>query len=143
MKEVDTSSWTKVGTTSAYDMYSARPGLLVQVPVDGMKDTARTARETLAWQDDWWRKQGHTGCVAIFVDRVLDQDPDARAVYVEETEHALTHALALIGGTFWGRVVATAFMRVRRHPIPIRLFGTLDEAMPWIEEVNRKLTRPA
>jgi hypothetical protein len=141
MSQVDTSSWTRVGATSAYAYYAVTPELLALVPFEGTRDTARTARENLAWQDAYWTKVGHTGSIAVFVDGVVDQDAEARRVYAEESQGALTHAAVLIGGTFWGRAVGNAFLAVRKPPIPVRLFSTLEEAMPWIEEMNRAARR--
>jgi hypothetical protein len=137
MSPVDTSQWTAVGSTSAYAYYAVTPDLLALIPFEGARDTGKTARENLDWQDAYWRKMGHTGSIAIFVDGVVDQDDEARRVYADESKGALTHGAVLIGGTFWGRAAAKVFLAVRKQPIPVQLFPTLDEAMPWIEEVNR------
>lgn len=141
MRQVDTSRWTAVGSTSAYTYYAATPDILALVPLERVRDTAQTALENLAWQNAYWMKQGHTGSIAVFVDSIIDQDAGARRVYADESTGALTHAAALIGSTFWGRAVATAFLTVRKQPIPVRLFATLEEGMPWLEEVNRTVRR--
>jgi hypothetical protein len=137
MSQVDTSRWTAVGSTSAYAYYAVTPDLLALIPFEGARETAKTARENLDWQDAYWRKMGHTGSIAVFVDRVVDQDAEARAVYADPSKRALTHGAVLIGGTFWGRAAGKAFLAVKKQPIPVRLFASLEEAMPWIEEVNR------
>jgi hypothetical protein len=141
MSQVDTSRWTAVGSTSAYAYYAVKPDLLALVPFEGARETAKTARENLELQNAYWIKQGHTGSIAVFVDGVVDQDAEARRVYADETGESLTHGAVLIGGTFWGRAASKVFLAVRKHRIPVRLFASLDEAMPWIEEVNRTARR--
>jgi hypothetical protein len=142
MSLVDTSGWTRVGATSAYDCFAVTPDILALVGREGARDTVEAARELTAFQYDYWTKLGHTGSIAVFIDGIVDQDPAAREVYIQDAEGALTHAGVLIGGTFWGRTVGTAYLAVRKTPIPTRLYATLEEALPWLEEMNRKLRRP-
>ncbi len=135
--EVDTSGWVAIGGTSQFACFEAAPGVMVLVPREGARDTAETARESVAFQDAYWARVGRRGCVAVLVDGVLDQDAGARHVYAEETRGALTVGLALIGGTPWGRAIASVLIRVKAPSIPTRLFATLEDAMPWIDRVNQ------
>lgn len=137
MPRTDTSGWTPIGSTSKCDNYVVKPDLMVMVPHDGMRDTAESAREQLRFQDAYWEKVGHPGCVAVFMDHIVDQDAGARDVYAEEAHGAMTNGYALIGSTFWGRAIAAVYTGLKRPPIPTRFFAKLEDAMPWIEERNR------
>jgi hypothetical protein len=139
MSQIDTSGWKPVGETSICSLFAVTPDLVAVVPKEGARDTAETARELTTWQYGYWKRLGHTGAVAVFVDRYVDQDPAARDVYVQDSEGALTYAAVIIGGTFWGRTVGTAYLAVRKQPIPTRFFGTLEEAMPWLEQMKHQL----
>lgn len=141
MPTIDTSGWTPVDSTSRCDCYKVAPTLAVMVPHEGMRDTVDTAREHVAWQDAYWKEQGHPGCVAIFMDRIVDQEAAARDVYAQETDKALTLGYALIGSTFWGRAIAAVYTGLKKPPVPTRFFGTLEDAMPWVDEMTRAVRK--
>jgi hypothetical protein len=143
MTTTDTSGWTPIGSTATCECFSLAPRLVVMVPHDGTRDTAITARENIAWQDAWWTKLGHQGCVVVFMDPIVEQEAGARDVYAEETGRALTLGYALIGGTFWGRAIAAVFMGLKKPPIPTRFFSSLDDALPWIDTMNSAPRSPA
>lgn len=134
MPKVDTSRWTPIGSTTLCDCYAVNSHLMVMVPHEGMRDSAETAREQVGFQDAYWTKLGHAGCVAVFMDNIVDQDVGARDVYAEKTHGAMTLGYALIGSTFWGRAIAAVYTGLKKPPIPTRFFASLEEAMPWIEE---------
>jgi hypothetical protein len=136
MKRPDTSRWTPLPPTSTCDCYEVTPHLVVMVPHDKMRDTTETARENVQWQEDHWSKVGRRGCVAVFMDFIVDQEPGARDVYAHEANPTVL-GYALIGGTFWGRAIASVYMGFKRPPRPTRLFATLDAAMPWVEALIR------
>lgn len=136
MVDIDTSGWTPIGSTSKCDNYIVHPYLMVMVPVEGMRDTAESAREQVEFQDAYWEEVGHPGCVAVFMDRIVDQDAGARDVYAEETHGAMTLGYALIGSTFWGRAIAAVYTGLKKPPIPTRFFATLEDAMPWLDEMT-------
>lgn len=139
MAKTDTSGWTPIGSTSKCDCYAVTPYLMAMVPQEGMRDTAESAREQVGFQDAYWAKVGHKGCVAVFMDHIVDQDSGARDVYAEQTHGAMTLGFALIGSTFWGRAIAAVYTGLKKPPIPTRFFATLDDAMPWIEEMTKEV----
>jgi hypothetical protein len=141
MPKIDTTGWTPLESTSKCDCYAVTPYLAVMVPHEGMRDTVESAREHVAWQDTYWKKLGHPGCVAIYMDPIVDQEPAARDVYALETDKALTLGYALIGNTFWGRTIAAVYTGLKKPPVPTRFFAKLEDAMPWIDERNRGVRR--
>jgi hypothetical protein len=141
MPDLDTSGWTPLDGTSKCDCFAVSPHLVVMVPHRGMRDTVESAREHVAWQDAYWRAEGRSGCVAIFMDNIVDQETAAREVYAKETTKTLTLAYALIGNTFWGRTIAAVYTGLKKPPVPTKFFANLDDAMPWIDEVARAARR--
>jgi hypothetical protein len=137
MSDIDTSGWTPIGGTSRCDCFLLAPRIAVMVPKAGMRDTAETAREQMQWQEDYWKGAGHTGCFVIIMDTIVDQDAGAREVYAQKHTGQLTVGYALIGGTFWGRAISTAYMALNRPKIPTRFFATVDQALPWLAECLR------
>jgi len=129
--------WTKLGGTSNADMYLVDPELLAIVPHHDSKDDQATARESLAFQDQHWRKAGRRGAVVVFMDPVLDQDGGARGVYANETHASLSTCFALVGETFFGHATAVVFEGLARPGIPTQVFRSLDDARPWIKEMNQ------
>ncbi len=137
MIETDTSGWTPLPGTANCDCYEIGPHLVVMVPHDGMTDTGDTARENLAWQRAHWQRVGRSGCVAVFMDHIAEQEAGARDVYGTTAPDEGTLGYALIGGTFWGRAIASVFMGLKKPRTPTRFFASLEDALPWIEERNR------
>lgn len=134
---VDASAWQHVGSTDNAEFYVVDPHLLAVVPHDNCTDDARTARQSLAFQTAHWKKAGHRGATAIFMDPVLVQESGARDVYTDETHSILTTCFALVGETFFGRAAAAVFTGLAKPGIPTMMFRTLEDARPWIAEMNR------
>jgi hypothetical protein len=130
--------WIQVGATSNAAMFEAAPDLLAIVPDEGCVDTQATARESIAFQDGHWRRRGLRGAVVCFMDAVVEQDGGARAVYATETGQTLTTCYALVGETFYARSVSAVFTGLARPPVPTRIFRSLEDALPWIAEMNRE-----
>lgn len=131
------ADWKSVGSVSNADMYELRPDILVIVPHQDSTDTEGSARESLAFQDAHWRKQGRRGAVVCFMDPVIAQEAGARAVYTNEAQNSLTTCFALVGETFFGHATAAVFEGLAKPVVPTQVFRALDDALPWIEEMNR------
>jgi hypothetical protein len=129
--------WKHLGSTSNAEFYEAAPDLVVIVPHENTKDDEKTARESIAFQDAHWRAVGSRGAAVVVMDRVLDQDSGARAVYANETHDTLTTCYALIGESFFAVATASVFTGLARPGIPTNVFRSLAEAEPWIAEMNR------
>ena len=129
--------WTHVGSSSNAEFYVIEPDILAVVPNVDTHDDEGSARESLAFQTKHWQSVGHRGAAVIFMDRVLAQDSGARAVYADETATMLTTCFALVGATFFGYATATPFEGLTKPGIPTQIFRSLDDARPWIAEMNK------
>jgi hypothetical protein len=128
---IDTTGWTAIGRSANADFYELEEGLLAVVPFDGTTDDAGTARQSVQIQHDYLRARGGRAGVVVFMDRVIEQDASARAVYRNAPDPAFITCYALVGGTAFGRAVGSIFIGISRPKVPTRMFGTLDEARAW------------
>ena len=124
MTGIPDPAWKRLGATSNTDIYEVEPDVLAVVPHTDCTDNEATARESLAFQDRYWRSVGRRG--------------GARAVYANETAQTLTTCFALVGETFFGHAVAAVFTGLAKPSVPTQVLRSLAEAMPWIAELNRE-----
>jgi hypothetical protein len=129
--------WVHVGSSSNTEFYVIGPDILAVLPHERAVDNEASARESLAFQNEHWKKVGHRGAAVIFMDRVLAQDGGARSVYEGESHGVYTTCFALVGETFFGRVTASVYTGLKRPAIPTQVFRSLEEALPWIAESNK------
>lgn len=129
--------WNHLGSTSNAEFYEMEPNLLAVVPHQDTRDDASTARESIAFQDRHWNAVGRRGAVVVFMDPVLEQDGGAREVYAKETHDTLTTCYALVSETLFAQATAAVFTGLSRPGIPTRIFRSLEDARPWIDEMNR------
>lgn len=129
--EVPDPSWTLVAKVEHAMIYAMTPDVLVVVPHEGTNDTEATARECLGAQAKFFRDSGRHGSTIVMMDRVEDQTAEARAVYQKEGDAGAIAAFALVGGTMFGRAVASVFLGLVKPAIPTKFFGTFDSASEW------------
>lgn len=129
--------WKKVGSTSNADFYAIADDILGIAPFVDTTDDQKTARESIAFQDRYWRSLGHRGAVVVFMDTVVQQDAAARAVYAEEVDALPSTCFALVGETFYGYATSQVFTGLSKPGRPTNVFRSLDDARPWLEEMNR------
>lgn len=132
MTTIDTTGWTKVGTSSNADFYEVEPHILAVVPFEGTDDTAATATESVTIQLDYLRTRGVRAGVMVFMDPVAEQDAGARAVYRDLPDPTFQACFALVGSTMFGRAVGSVFLGLSRPKVPTKMFGTIGEAVDWI-----------
>ena len=128
---IDTASWTTIGRSDNADFYQIEEGLLAVVPFDKTTDDAKTARQSVQIQHDYLRARGRRAAVVVFMDRIVEQDAAARAVYRDAPDPAFVACYALVGGTAFGRAVGSIFIGISRPKVPTKLFATLEEARVW------------
>jgi hypothetical protein len=131
------AAWKHVGSTSNAEFYLVDPTLLAIVPHDNTTDDETTARESLAFQDRYWRAVGHRGAVVCFMEPVLSQDAGARGVYANETVNSLSTCFALVSETLFAHAQAAVFTGLSKPGIPTQIFRSLDEARGFIAEMNQ------
>jgi len=131
MTLVDTSRWLYVGETSNTRYYDISEDVLGALPNDGAVDTEETARDNVAFQMNHFRQRGHGGVVVVFADALSSQDKGARRVYQSEPDPAVMLGTALVGNTLLGRAIISFFLGISRPRIPVRLCGSLEQALEW------------
>jgi hypothetical protein len=135
LKDVDVSArgWTVVGQTANSRFFEAEKGILVAMPLPGAVDDAKTANENRVYQEKYFIDRGHAGVVVVLVDGFASQDKDARRTYQETTE-PLILSVGLVASSLLGRAIASFAIGMRKYPLPVKFFGTLDEALAWARE---------
>lgn len=129
---VDVGAWTKIGSTANAEFYEIEPQILAVVPVEGCVDNEETARESVRTQLAHLRARGRRAGAVVFMDRILEQDAGARAVYRDMPDPAFQACFALVGGTAFGRAVGSVFIGLSPPRVPTRMFADLEEAKAWI-----------
>lgn len=129
--------WKKIGSTSNADFYEMRGDVLVIVPYPDSTDGESSARESLAMQKKHWTEVGRRGAVVVWMDPVVSQDSGARGVYANETHGVPTTCYAIVGESFFAMATASVFAGLAKPGIETRIFRSLDEALPWIDEMNK------
>ena len=132
MIDIDTSGWTRIGTSANADFFEIEPHILAVVPHDGISDDAATASASVRIQLEHLRATGRRAGVVVFMDRVVHQDSGARTVYRDAPDPAFQVCFALVGGTAFGRAVGSVFIGLSPPKVPTRMFATLPEAIAWI-----------
>lgn len=129
--------WKKIGSTSNADFYEMRPDVLVIVPHPDATDGEDTARESLSIQKKHWTETGRRGAVVVWMDPVVSQDSGARGVYANETRGVPTTCYAIVGESFFAMATASVFTGLAKPGIETQIFRSLEEALPWVEEMNK------
>lgn len=129
----DTSRWTPLGETANTRYFVIEERILAGVPPEGSIDDARTARENIGFQHDYFRKT-KPGVVVIFFDNLVSQDKGARSVYQTEGDPSVLLGSALVGGNLLSRAMGSFFMGLSKPRVPVKMFSMADEAVAWARE---------
>ena len=131
---VDTANWKAIGRSDNADFYEVEPHVLAVVPFDGTTDDENTARQSIEVQLQYLREQGMRAGVVVFMDPVAEQRAAARAVYRDLPDPAFHVCFALVGGTAFGRAVASVFIGISPPKVPTKMFATFEQAHQWVRE---------
>jgi hypothetical protein len=129
--------WKRLRETENADWYEIQEDLIAILPHPNARDTEASARESIEIQRRHWSSVKRRGAVVVFMENLLDQDSGARAVYMNESDPSCTTCYALVGESFFSQAIASVFTGLARPKVPTSVFRTLEEAMPWIAEMNR------
>lgn len=129
-------SWAVLGRTDNATIYSVAQRILAVAPDAGCTDDEHTARQSIEFQRSHWVDQRSRGAAVIFMDRVGHQTKGARRVYQTEVDVAVITAFALVGGSVFGRAVASVFMGLTRPPVPTQMFASATSALKWVAARN-------
>lgn len=127
----DVSGWMKFGSTMNADFYEVEPRLIAVVPRDGCLDDEASARASVSTQLAYLRERAVCAGVLVFMDGVAAQSAAARAVYRDAPDPAFQACFALVGGTVFGRAVASLFVGLAPPRVPTRFFANTEEAIAW------------
>lgn len=139
MITMDTSAWTKIGSSDNAEFYEIEPHVLAIVPHSGSVDSEATARQSIEIQLNYLKSKGRRAGSLIFMDRVAAQDSGARTVYREAPDPNFQICFALVGGTVFGRAVGSVFIGLSPPRVRTKMFSNVDEAIAW---VRKKVSSP-
>jgi hypothetical protein len=128
---INTQGWRKFGETANATLFEVEPHILAVVPVEGCTDDEATAQANIEAQLNYLRPKGQKAGVIIFMDPVAEQTAAARTVYRDATDPVHLACYALVGGTFFGRAVASVFLGLSKPNIPTSMFASFEEAIEW------------
>ena len=134
-------SWKLLGATHTAQFYAITEDIMAVVPFPNATDDIDSARASIGFQEKHWRAVGHGGAVVVFMDDIAQQNAEARAVYAEEVDALPSTCFALVGESFYGYASSQVFTGLRPPGRPTNIFRSLADAMPWIEEMNKKSGR--
>ena len=128
------TEWTFLGSSLNCHCYQVREDLIALVPFKDIRETRLTARANLDFQKNHWEKIGHGGGSLIFMDSIIEQDGEARETYASESGKVGTLCFALIGESLFASTTSVVYTGLARPSVPIRVFRSLEDALPWIDE---------
>ncbi len=126
----NTAGWEVVGETSNTRYFAVEDHVLVGLPPPGSVDDATSARANIAFQIDYFRKNG-PGVAIIFFDNLVSQDKGARGVYQSDADPVLMLGSGLVGGSLLSRAMGSFFMGLSKPKVAVKMFANLDEALVW------------
>jgi hypothetical protein len=131
MSNIDVAArgWKVVGETQNSRFFESEPGILVALPLPGAVDDQKTALANRAFQEEYCRKSKR-GIVIVLVDGFVAQDGAARRIYQESSDPAVV-GVGLVASSLLGRAIAAFSIGIRRATLPVKMFGTLEEALEW------------
>ncbi|GMU58963.1 MAG: hypothetical protein IT380_01445 [Myxococcales bacterium] len=129
--KVDASAWRSLGRTGNAAFYELEPRVLVVIPDEGTADDEATAKASVRLQLEHLRQHGRRAGVVVLMDRVVEQTAAARAVYRDQPDPSFQACFALVGGTMFGRAIASIFIGLHPPRVPTKLFATFEEAVAW------------
>ncbi|MEM1029795.1 MAG: hypothetical protein AAGA56_00825 [Myxococcota bacterium] len=132
----DVNDWKKLGQTDNADFYEVEDGIIGIVPFRDAIDTEATAKASVDFQHRHWTERNRRGGAVIFMDRLRDSKAEARQVYTTMPDATLISGFALVGGTVFGRAVASVFLGLNKPSAPTRMFGTEEDALAWLRRQN-------
>ena len=127
--------WQHIGSTGDSELYKLRDEVLIVIPAADTRQTEELARSNLAGQRAYWDSLGHGGAVIIFMDPVLEQTAEARAVYTNEAEDSGTVCFALIGESYFAMAASAVYTGLGRPSVPLQVFRNYEDALPWVDEI--------
>lgn len=128
----------KIGTVPHHDLMIAEADdILIVVPEAGFKDTAETARVTVAALRDYASRLGKPCGLVIVANNLLAQDAESRRVYAASITPDLFFSVTLVVSSPLARSIGNVAVRLTKMPIPLALTETIEAGIKW-STGNRK-----
>ena len=132
------SAMKKVGSVPHHDLMIAdADDILIVVPEEGFKDTAETARATVAALRDYARKLGKKCGLVVVANNLLSQDAESRRIYAEGVTPDLFLGITMVVTSPLARSIGNVATRFTKMLIPFGLSESIEAGIAWIES-NRK-----
>ncbi|MCX6155169.1 MAG: hypothetical protein NT007_13530 [Candidatus Kapabacteria bacterium] len=135
MMIVETSNWEKFGQSDNAEFFIIEESILSIVPFSKCTDDENTATQSVNIQLDFLRKEGKSAAIIIFMDNIVQQTSAARAIYRELPDPEVQLAYALVGGTNFGRAVASVFLGISKPKVPTKMFANFEQAINWCHSI--------
>jgi hypothetical protein len=143
MAKLPDPAWKKIASLSNADVYEVRGDVIAICPHQDAVDDADSARESLTFQREHWTRRGKGGAVIVHMDPMREQTMDARGIYTNEAQSAMTTCFALVGESFYAMAVSAVFTGLAKPSVPTNIFRSVSDAESWIREVNRPDGNPS
>lgn len=131
---VDTTHWTQIGESANARFYQIDDCTLAVVPFEGCTDDEQTATASVDIQRAYLESKGMKAGSIIFMDGIVQQTSGARAVYRDRPDPACQVCFALVGGSMFGRAVASVFLGLSKPRVPTQMFATQAQALAWCHD---------
>lgn len=139
---LDVLAFPRVGGTAAGGYYEVAPDVLVAVPREGYQQDEAGARASLRTLNDIAKARGRSLVTIILVDSVKSQDSSARRVWIDGLDPKYMCGLGLVASTLLARAIGSFYLGLSRPVIPIKMFGTIHDAVAWGREIVEQHGRP-
>jgi hypothetical protein len=136
MTKLPDPAWKKIASLSNADVYEVRDDVIAICPRADAVDDAASAHESLTFQREHWTARGKGGAVIVHMDPMREQTAEARGIYANESQNALTTCFALVGESFYAMAVSAVFTGLAKPAVPTNIFRSVSDADPWIREIN-------
>jgi hypothetical protein len=136
MIEPNITAWSPVGESLNTQYYRIDEHVLAAVPRRGSIDDGQTAADNVRFQNRYFERIGG-GVVLVFFDLMTSQDSAARKVYQSAPDMRYMLGTGLVGGTLLSRAMGSFFLGLSKPSIPLKMFGSLDDALVWARERKR------
>ena|ERR1700690_1830849 len=128
---IDTRDWTKFGQSANADFYQIDESTLAVVPAEGCTDDEETAKASVEIQKNYLTAKGSKASCIIFMDGITQQTAGARTAYRDLPDPKIQVCYALVGGTTFGRAVASVFLGLSKPRVPTQMFAIFEQALAW------------
>lgn len=128
----------KVGTAPHHDLLTAEADdILIVLPEPGFKDTADTARATVAALQAYGRQLGKRCGLVIVANNLLAQEAESRRVYSEGITADQFFGVAMVVSSPLARAIGSVAIRLTTMQVPLTLVDSIEAGIAW-NEARRK-----